>query len=85
MCPGWTQSGWSRGPELNRRPDDYEMDGFSPTRLATVSDVWRYSCSFGVIREPMLQRNLQRQNGGSVADTPFIGHLTFSSFSSYST
>jgi hypothetical protein len=45
---------------LNRRPDDYEMHASSLTRFFSLYGVWRFSCSFGLIRERSLQRDLQR-------------------------
>jgi hypothetical protein len=37
------------------------MHSSSPSRFVSVVDVWRISCSVGLGREPILQRNLQRK------------------------
>jgi hypothetical protein len=51
---------WSRGRELNSRPADYEMDCSSPSRFFSVGDVWRCSCSLGLGRQDIVQRDMQR-------------------------
>src|ERR1700730_10053737 len=53
MCPGWTQDGWSRGPDLNRGPVDYESTAL-PTELPRLgvihSSIARKKLSNAVVR-----------------------------------
>src|ERR1700730_1428833 len=50
MCPGWTLNGWSRRPELNRRPDVFSIRTLLLIRPAVTCALHhrlaRYSAGF---------------------------------------